>query len=285
MKVHLDCYPCLLRQALEAAQLSGADESQQTLLLSRSLDLLQDHLGQSAAPPEIAYSIHQLVREQMGDHDPYGEAKHTSTRQALSFYPQLEEWVAVSADPLDTALRISIAGNIIDLGFSAEYDLESTLPRVLMQDFAIDDRAAFRSALDQVRRILFLADNAGETVFDRVLIETMERPVTYVVKGGPVINDATRLDAVEAGLDAVADIIDTGTNAPGTILDRCSADFQTQYADADLVIAKGQANYETLSHEGPRLFFLLQIKCPVIGRSAGAPVGSIVVQQGRSAED
>jgi len=195
--------------------------------------------------------------------------------------------LAQADDPLEVAVRLSIAGNIIDVGPNREYDLWDTAERVLTQPFAVDDRDAFRKALSRADRVLYLADNAGETVFDRVLIETLDVPVTYAVKGGPTLNDATREDALAAGVDQVAQIIDTGLDAPGTLLYRsdgraCSDEFRRKYDEAELIIAKGQANYETLSTEGPKVFFLLQTKCPIIARDVGVPVGSIVLKQGRT---
>ncbi|MBN1937396.1 MAG: DUF89 family protein, partial [Anaerolineae bacterium] len=181
------------------------------------------------------------------------------------------------------AIRLSIAGNILDMAVEQHrQDLWGVVERVLAQPFAIDDGPAFRQALGRVKQILYLADNTGETVFDRVLIETLDRPVTYAVKGGPILNDATREDALAAGLDQVAEVVSTGSDAPGTILDRCSASFQTLYRQAELIVAKGQANYETLSERRDNLFFLLQTKCPVIARDVGVPVGSIVFKHARN---
>ena len=279
MKTYLDCYPCFLRQALEAARLAGADQGQQKAVLERVLDLLKQ-VEPASTPPEIGDRVHRIVRQEVGDGDPYQAVKQASTRQALSLYPRMKALVAESGNPLDVAVRLSIAGNIIDLGPNLEYDLWATVERVLAQPFAIDDGMAFREALARADRALYLADNAGETVFDRVLIESLGVPVTYVVKGGPTLNDATREDALAAGLDQVAEVVSNGTDAPGTILARCSEEFRRLYDEAKLVIAKGQGNYETLSEEGPKVFFLLQAKCPVMARDAGVPVGSIVLKRG-----
>ena len=279
MKTYLDCYPCFLRQALDAARLAGADQGQQKAVLDRVLDLLKQ-VEPASTPPEIGDRVHRIVRQEVGDGDPYQAVKQASTRQALSLYPRMKALVAESNDPLDVAVRLSIAGNIIDLAPNLEYDLWATVERVLAQPFAIDDGTAFREALARADRVLYLADNAGETVFDRVLIEWLDVPVTYVVKGGPTLNDATVEDALAAGLDRVAEVVGNGADAPGTILARCSEEFRQLYDKAELVIAKGQANYETLSEEGPKVFFLLQTKCPVIARDAGVPVGSIVLKRG-----
>ena len=277
MRTYLDCYPCFLRQALEAARMAGADESWQYWVLQEVLDELRQ-FELTSTPPEMGYRIHQIVRREIGDRDPYRQAKDASTRQALALYPRLKALVAGADDPLQTAVRLSIAGNIIDLALAQEYDLEATIQRVLAQPFAIDAYAAFRDGLARAEGVLYLADNAGETVFDRVLIETLDKPVTYAVKGGPVLNDATRQDALAAGLGPVATIVDNGSNAPGTIIRLCSEELRHLLAQADLIIAKGQANYESLSGTEASIFFLLQAKCPVIARSLGVPVQSIVLK-------
>lgn len=279
MRTYLDCYACFLRQALNASRRAGASEDQQQAVIDRVLALLQG-IDPSRTPPEIGDQVHRIVRRMVKDGDPYREAKQESTREALALYPRLKEIVAQADDPLDAAVRLSIAGNIIDFGPDHEYELWDVVERVLEQPFAVDDRAAFRQGLAAVDWLLYLGDNAGETVFDRVLIETIDVPVTYVVKGGPALNDATREDAEAAGLDRVATVIDNGADAPGTVLERCAPSFRRVYDEADMIVAKGQGNYETLSEEGPRLFFLLQTKCPLIARSVGVDVGSIVLKQG-----
>jgi uncharacterized protein with ATP-grasp and redox domains len=279
MRTYLDCYPCFLRQTLEAARMAGADEDRQYRVLQEVLNEL-GRFKLTSTPPEMAYRIHQIVRQEMGGRDPYRQAKENSTRQALGLYPQLKALVAEADDPLKTAIRLSIAGNIIDLSLGQEYDLEKTIERVLIQPFAIDAYPAFQDGLTRADWVLYLADNAGETVFDRVLIETLDRPVTYAVKGGPILNDATRHDALAAGLGPATTIVDNGSNAPGTIIGLCSQEFRQLLDQAELIIAKGQANYESLSGTTTPIFFLLQAKCPVIAQNLAVPVKSIVLKQG-----
>lgn len=279
VRTYLDCYACFLRQALSAARMVTDDEDAQQAVVTETLALLQA-FPPGTTPPEIAFAVHRLVRERLGDGDPYAMVKAESTRAALALYPRLTSLVAESEDPLDAAMRVSIAGNIIDFGVSDNVpDLWATVERVMAAPLAIDDRAQLRSALAVADRVLYLADNAGETVFDRVLINEFKVPVTYAVKGGPVLNDATRQDALNAGLDTCATIVDNGSRAPGTVLDLCSAEFRNTFDGAPLVIAKGQANYETLSEAGPRVFCLLQAKCPVIADDMPAPVGGAVVKR------
>jgi uncharacterized protein with ATP-grasp and redox domains len=177
-------------------------------------------------------------------------------------------------------MRISIAGNIIDFGFKDQIqDLWGTVEKSIRQPYGIDNTGELRARLEEAEQVLFLADNAGETVFDRVLIETLNKPVIYVVKKSPILNDATITDAVAAGLDGRAALVHNGSDAPGTIFPLCSDEFRQHFEEATVVIAKGQANYETLSESHKKVFCLLQVKCSIIARDIGAPAGSIVVRQ------
>jgi uncharacterized protein with ATP-grasp and redox domains len=279
MRTYLDCYPCFLRQGLDAARRLGADEAKQKLVLDRVLEMLT-HLELSSTPPQIGDQVHRLVRLLLGDGDPYRVFKETTTREALALYPRLRGLVSEAEDHLETAVRLSIAGNIIDAGPGHSRELWATVERVLSLPLSSEGMDALRRALAGVQEVLYLADNAGETVFDRLLIESLHVPVVYAVKAGPILNDATVQDAQAAGLHRVAQLLSTGSDSPGTVLGRCSEQFLKAYREARLVIAKGQANYETLSEEGAKVFFLLQAKCPVLARDLGVPVGSIVLRQG-----
>jgi hypothetical protein len=279
MHTYLDCYPCFVRQALDAARQLGADERKQKAVVEGVLELLKG-IDLSFTPPQIGDQVHRLVRQELGDSDPYRSFKETATREALALLPRLRRVLEEAEDPLETGVRLSIAGNIIDAGIHSSYELWPTVERVLSQPFAVEDMDPLRRSLANAPKVLYLADNAGETVFDRLLIECLEAPVVYAVKGSPILNDATIEDAQMAEVDRVAELLGTGSNAPGTILERCSKPFQQVFAEAPLVIAKGQANYETLSERGSKVFFLLQAKCPVIAGDLGVPVGGLVLRRG-----
>lgn len=282
MRTYLDCYPCFLRQALEAARMNGASEPEQRTILDQVMRILET-VDLAATPPEIGYRAHRIVRATLQVGDPYRTIKAESTRRALALYEDLKALVEAAADPLEVAVRLAITGNLIDYGPPGApantAALWTAVNNALQRPLAINHLEAFRNRLAETEQVLYLADNAGETVFDRVLIETLAKPTTYVVKGAPVLNDALFEDALAAGLDRVARIIDNGSDAPGTILDRCSAEVQREFSAASLIVAKGQANYETLSDCDRDVFFLLQVKCPVIARHVGVPVGSMVIQQ------
>ncbi|MCE1255213.1 MAG: ARMT1-like domain-containing protein [Anaerolineae bacterium] len=218
MKTYYECYPCFLRQALKAAQLSGASDQQQFEVLQKTLTLLQD-FNPDARPPEIGYRVHKNVRDVVGDLDPYQKEKLAHTRQALDLYPKLKELVSQSVDPLEMAIRISIAGNIIDLAMKDHFDdLWLTVERVIQQPYAINHGQRLIESLKKSDWVLYLADNAGETVFDRVLIETLAMPVVYAVKHAPIVNDALMSDALLSGLDECTTLISNGSQALGTVL-------------------------------------------------------------------
>ena len=274
-----DCYSCLTQQALGASRHAGAPAEQQLEVMRQVLAVLQA-ADLRLAPAQIAGQTNRIVREVTGVADPYLRIKETSTRLALEMYPRLRELVAQSPDPFETALRLSLAGNIIDVVHSDHHDLEGTVQRALTQPLAGNGLEALRAAVARADHVLYLGDNAGETVFDRLLIEQIAPPVTYVVKGGPILNDATLAEAQAAGLDQVATLVSTGSQTPGTVLAECTPSFQQLFASATLIIAKGQSNCETLDHLDPRVFFLLQVKCPVLGQKLGWPQGSLLVKPG-----
>ncbi len=278
MQAKPECKRCFQRQAQQSAQRIGLDNVATESLL-KSVRHRLDATPEDETPPVTASDIHALIRQQSGNPDPYHEAKAEATQHALSLFPKLKQLIASSADPLETAVRIAIAGNIIDLGVSEQYDLEASIERVLVTEPAINHISELKQALSQAKQLLFLADNAGETVMDRLLIEQLHIPITYVVKGGPAVNDATRDDATSAGLEKVCEIIDHGAATLGTLLERCNDDFRRRFEEAELVIAKGMANYESLNNSRSGIFFLLQAKCAVVAADLGVEEKSLIVLQ------
>jgi uncharacterized protein with ATP-grasp and redox domains len=282
MRTFLDCMPCFIRQALDSARLVTDDERVHEQVVREVLRLASD-LDMSQSPPVIGRQIHRLIRELIGNTDPYRELKQRFNRLALRLSAELEKKVRTSIDPLETAVRLAIAGNIIDLGVKTsivESDIETIIRDCLTADFDSQQIEEFRSAVSRAERILYLADNAGEIIFDRLLIEQLPtEKVTLVVKGEPVINDATMEDAEFAGLTEIVEVIDNGSDGPGTILESCSQEFRRRFDEADLILAKGQGNYETLSDVNKNVFFILKAKCPVIARDLGCEVGEMILRK------
>ncbi|HOP46602.1 MAG TPA: ARMT1-like domain-containing protein [Desulfobacteraceae bacterium] len=277
MRTYLDCFPCFLKQALRIGRIATEDEDKIKKLLNEVGMMLKD-IPADSTPPESGMLIHQKVREIIGNNDPYREIKDETTRKALSMYPSLKKKVEESEDRLMTAIRISAAGNVMDFGVTKEFDIEKDVAEILGMDFTVCDYSEFVDCLDKTDNILFIGDNAGECVFDRILIEEMNKPTVYVVRDIPVINDATYDDAVQAGIDKVATIMSSGTKAPGTVLKTCSDDFRAFYNSSSFIISKGQGNYEGLSSEKKPVFFLLKAKCHVIADDIGVEEGNIILK-------
>jgi uncharacterized protein with ATP-grasp and redox domains len=288
MRVYLDCIGCFVRQALDAARLATEDERIHEEVIRGVLRMSAD-LDMSLSPPAIGQKVHRLIRELTGKEDPYRRTKSRFNELALGLYPGLRKWIESSEDRLETAVRLAIAGNIIDLGVKTsirESDIEGVISDCLTADFDRGAVGTFRDAVDRAESILYLTDNAGEIVLDRLLLERLpiER-ITVAVKGAPIINDATMEDALVAGLARIVEVIDNGSNAPGTILEDCSRAFRDRFEGTDLVIAKGQGNYETLSGSEKNIFFILKVKCPVIARDLGCEIGRMILRKSRAYSD
>ena len=194
----------------------------------------------------------------------------------------MKEIVQSSSNPLKTAAEICIAGNVIDFGPSATHDIEKAVEEVLSTKKTHFDWKAFKENLDKTDEILFLADNAGETVFDRVLIEEMGKKVVYAVKSGPAMNDALVDDAVASGLEGLVEIVENGSPTSGTQLRRCSEEFLALYRNADMIISKGQANFETLVGETRHIFFLFKVKCNLLSKKHSIPLNEYVLLDNRT---
>ena len=285
MQTYLDCLPCLVRQTIEAVRMASDDTAMQENICRLAMEEMS-RIDFSSPPPLMAQHIHRLLRRETGG-DPYREAKEQANRMALSLLPRLEEKVRKSAAPLETALRLAIAGNIIDMGvgFNPQFEEKRLYDAI---DHALStpikaDMGAFSAAVEKAKNILYLIDNAGEIVFDRLLIALLPmEKITAVVKATPIINDATLTDAETAGLLKMVRVRDNGSDAPGTVLSSCSTEFLDLYQQAELIIAKGQAHYETLNEADKNIFFLLKAKCPVVAEDLQCHVGDMVLRRSGS---
>ena len=281
MRTFFDCIPCFVRQALDSVRRATDDETVHEQVLRETLRAISE-MDLRGSPPAMGHKIHRFIRELVGECDPYREMKDESNQLALALYPTLKSRVERSANPLETAVRLAIAGNIIDIavkGDVAQIDVNEAVEHALTTPFD-GDMDGFASAVSTAKSILYLADNAGEIVFDRLLIEELPlEKVTVAVRGAPVINDATMVDARVAGITELVDVIDNGSDVPGTILEECSTTFRDRFDEAGLIIAKGQGNYETLSEAAKDIFFALKAKCPVIASDIGCEVGDLVLRR------
>jgi uncharacterized protein with ATP-grasp and redox domains len=275
MKTFPECIPCFIRQSIQAAKFAGAPPVKQKEIADKIEDYLKN-INMEDIPPKTSRNMHIEIRKLLNNEDPYKTVKDKYNAIALSMYDRLKEIVNQAEDKLLTALRIAIAGNVIDFGAQIEFELEQDI-----KDVAIFDYERLKEKLEKEKEILYLGDNTGETVFDRVFIEEIKKiynsKIIYAVKESPIINDATKEDAIFAGLDKVAEIISTGCNSPGIVLEYCNKNFIDLFNNSNLIISKGQGNFETLEQEKKSVFFLFKIKCNVVADYLGVPKESIVI--------
>jgi len=289
MRTYLDCILCFYRQALDAARIAGVDEIVQKKIIDEVSRLIPD-FPLEASPPEMGRTVYALVKGIIGVKDPFKEIKENNNKFALKLYPELKQEINNSEDRLLTAVKLSIIGNIIDYGAKNSLNVEEEINSLFQGNIIVYNENSettfkykkFKEALNKANSIIYLADNAGEVVFDRLLIEELVKElgkeVIYVVKDKPIINDALMEDALFCGINKVARVISSGSDAPGTLLKYCSPEFIRIYQKAELIISKGQGNYESLSEENKPIFFLFMAKCPVIAKDIGCEVGDMVLK-------
>lgn len=283
MKSHLTCQSCLLRQAQEAIGLVTMDADFRQEALRQAREVIAQ-LDWSLPPPALGQRVHRFLRHLTSTADPYASVKQRMNRRADELYPTWHRRFQEAGPPLEAAVRLAIVGNLLDVGAKTQLSDDAVLA-------AFEDAltAPLRGSVDELseairhaRTILYLADNAGEIVFDRDLLSQLPPgKFTLVVRGSPVLNDATLADAEWAGLGAFCDVLPNGSDAPGTILEDCSPAFRERFEAADLILAKGQGNYESLAGTNQRVFFLLKVKCVVLAEALHCPVGSLVLHHQR----
>ncbi|MCE5272196.1 ARMT1-like domain-containing protein [bacterium] len=292
MKTHPECIPCFIRQTLDAARLVSDDPALHERALLEACAVVSG-MDTSEPPPAMAGRIQKIIRRLSGVADPYNGAKSRFNGFILARVPHLESLIRGASDPFETALRLAIAGNIIDFGIHiglSEADVEAAIEHSLSVELDRDSVHSLRRALAGARRLLYVGDNAGEVVFDRLFLEQIKAlnpglTVTFATRGAPILNDITREDALQAGVDRFARVIDNGDDSAGCVLSLCGAEFLEELGRADLLISKGQGNFETLNETTLEAFFLLKAKCPVIARVAGARQGDLLVLHRPAAPD
>ena len=288
MKTCLECIPCFTQQALDAVSIVTEDEELRLRIMRRVLEAAS-RFPADTPPPAMGAEIHRLIRRETGSPDPYREIKRRANEFALGLMPRLMRTVTASRNPFETSLRLAIAGNIMDWGAKPHGDIseaavERALEQALHAPLEKGSPGTFYERLMRADNVLYLADNAGEIALDSLFIGFIPCPnITVAVKSTPVINDATMEDARQVGLTDQTRVVETGSDAPGTLLEECSEDFRNRFSAADVIVAKGQGNYETLSDRPEEIVFLLKAKCPVVARDIGCRVGDLVLLDGSRA--
>jgi len=272
------CFFCFARnfeRLLEKEDLTREEKN----IFTHQMVVLYNQMYNNFSAPALSRELHIILNQMTLKKDPYSEIKKKSNDQILQLYPELKQRIHNSDNPFNTALRLAIAGNIMDYAIFEDFCVESTITSVLNNGFAIDHSIELKTALSKAESVLYIGDNAGEIVFDKLFIELIMHPsLIYAVRGAAVSNDATMEDAEYVGMDIVADLISNGYDAPSTILSKCSDEFTRIFNKADVIISKGQGNLEgLLPLNDKRIFFLSMAKCDVIADFLKVPKNSCVV--------
>lgn len=276
MEILLDCLPCILRQVLEASRMATDNTELHENIMTETIKLLSNYKMYSSSP-EAGREAHQIVKKYTDVFDPYKDIKRDNINTALKLYPFLQQFLKGKQNRIYWALKIAATGNVIDSAVNADLNIEKCIEFEMNKEFAVCDLVHLEHQLEKAKSVLVIGDNAGETVFDRILLDELPHlNITYAVRSAPIINDATVEDAIASGLDQCSRVISTGCNAPGVILKECNKAFLDVFYNADIVISKGQGNYETLSDEKRNIFFLLKAKCKVLAQLIGGELNDYI---------
>ncbi len=274
MHIKPDCIGCLLNQSLKVSKLLELDDETSKKVLDRTAAILIDH-DLSYTPPQIAKDIYQSIAEITGIEDPVALAKERATEEAMRVDTSFVQTIP-------DALKLSVIGNVIDFGAQNQFDLQETIEKHFAFSFAIDDSDRFIQALQSAKELVIIGDNTGEHIFDKLLIEMIRREydlkVYYFVRGAPIINDVTSKEAEI--LADVAQIVDTGVETPGYDLAEANAASREIFDRADIVLAKGMGNFESLYRQAERdIYFLFIIKCNVVAEAIGKEVKDMIFKK------
>lgn len=279
MIIKPDCVVCSINMVLNLFKNGLIDLKHQEEILRKVLKYYSE-ADYTQLTIEAAKNIQAIVREVAGVADPYKTLKDKYNLKALEYYKKYKKLLENDKNKREKALRLAIAGNIIDFGPTHDFDVDKKIIEVLEANFPINDSELLFEEIDKAKTILYLGDNTGEIVFDKLFLETIGHPnVTFAVRHSPVLNDATMEDVTLAGIDKLANVITNGDNAPGTLLKSVSNEFLEHFNSADLIISKGQGNFEGLSSiTDKNIYFLLTVKCEQIAIDLNVQKGDCVVK-------
>ena len=289
MKIKTQCVPCLIKRIIFEAEQCTKNEKLKTTVIRNACNALSKLYDPSKCSADIATKVHKMVYETLNDNDPYIDLKNQSNQIALSLVPRIKELIEKSSDPLWMSMLCSIVGNSMDFGIegaSSHPDmLKYTFENLVDDGIKYDDSKSLKALILKAKTILLFTDNCGEIVFDKILCEELKKfnpdmKLTLVVKGKPVLSDATREDTDKLNFDNVVDeIFDTGCFAVGVNFLKIPKNLREKLSSADLIICKGMANYESFSETDYRpIAYLLRTKCDAIASSMKVPINVNVIK-------
>lgn len=283
MKVYYECAPCFLRQAKEALDLATNDEKVKIEVMEELAKIVGSDYNIEAVSNVIGTKIHRTIKDRTGNDDPYILEKQKGNEIALKFLPKIKK-IIENNNGLESYVKAAIVGNIIDFGaLGVNYDIENGIIENMESDIALNQVSELENELKKAKTVVYLADNNGEIVFDKLLVEKLREydvNVTVALKEKPILNDATVEDAVKIGFNEVAELVSTGTDSIGIIYMDISEEFKEIFNNADLIISKGLGNYEGLTSmelKNKPTFCLLNAKCYPIAKDIGVNLGDNVV--------
>ncbi len=280
MRAYPACVPCLVNQGLNAVRRLNLGPEKEKEIALRAVKFLSQFDALDRSPAYYAYFIQRIVKEIAGTEDPFREQKEIANRKALELLPKVEKMVSGDED-LEKAVRISALGNYIDFAIRGELEIEKDIMALAGESFVVWDYERLKEKLQKAKSVFIIGDNAGEIVFDKPLVRVLKEmgiEVVYGVKGKPILNDATLEDAEKVSMTKLCKVIDNGSDKVGTWLEDCSKEFLDHFYRSDVVISKGQANFETLSSADRDIFFLLVAKCDPIAKETGGEVRRFILR-------
>lgn len=285
MKTSLDCMECNVKQLIKVSKLLNVSEKQQEKA-SKRLFLMLSNISFEHTNPHIMGKMWEIMTSEYGNDNPYKEIKHMYNELILDMYDAIAKIISESNDPFNSALKIAVTGNIIDFGARHQFSKEELLQRILNHDsikFKVNDTEVLRKKLQSAKTLLYIGDNCGEIVLDKLFIQTIKQfnptiRIYFGVRGGNILNDVTKEDAVQVQMQEVAEVISSGISVPGTIIEESSNEFQKVFTECDVIIAKGQGNYESLSDtKREHLYLMLLAKCEYVANTIGVQTMDYVV--------
>ena len=285
MNISKECYLCIYQQVFKITKKFGLDDKEASKILREGAKILSKY-DINVTPPEIAAEEYGKIGDILNVEDLFEEEKKEAIVEALKYKSILKRRLLKSKDRLFDACKVAVAGNVIDLGVHQEYNLEKEIKKIFEMEFKKNDYEKFKIDVEDASTVCYLADNAGENVFDELLIETIKEinkdvKVYYFVRGRPVINDVTVKDLEGLEIFELAEVVDTGVPTPGYHLKFANDVSKEIFYDADMVISKGMGNFECLFEECNReVYYLFKVKCEVVARASGAEVGDYMLFKG-----
>ena len=288
MKINYECGACFLRQAKEAMDLASDDEDLKIELMNDIFTFLSSNFYKTTNSNKTGSTIHNMIQEKTGCEDPYINEKIAGNKIALKYLPAVKE-VLKKNNSLENYVKIAIIGNILDFGaFTIDTDVGSLISSALERNLAVKDIDEFENALKKYNKVLYLVDNTGEIVFDKLLLSKIKQyylDITIAVKSRPIINDACRQDAINVGLDEFGEIVDIGAGTVGYVDSEISDEFREIFSAHDFIISKGMGNYEGLTEidlSSKEVFFLLCSKCTTISKNIGVNLHDMLLLKNRN---